>query len=178
MIKNDNSNKKIEIWFQDEARVGQHGTLERVWARTGTRPRALQDMRFENAYIFGGICPGENKAEAIVMTKTGKKETEAHLEAISLRVSEGSHAVIIMDGAPWHKSLKTPQNITIVILPPYSPELNPSENVWDYIRSNFLSNRVYNTLESIIDACCDAWNAFTSIPGRIKSIGTREWATI
>lgn len=135
-------------------------------------------MRFKNAYIFGAICPAENKAEALVLTTTGKQETEEHLKAISARVNENSHAVLIMDRAPWHKSLKTPDNITIIFLPSYSPELNSQENIWDYIRSNFLSNRVYDTLEEIINACCDAWNAFTAIPEKIKSIGTRVWATI
>ena len=102
-----------------------------------------------------------------------------HLAEISRCVTPGAHAVVTLDGAGWHQSgdkLKIPDNISLLKLPPYSPEINPAENVWEYLRQNQLSNRVYENYEAIVDACCDAWNKLTAEPGRITSIATRDWA--
>ena len=84
-----------------------------------------------------------------------------------------------MDGAGWHQPgdrLKVPDNISVLLLPPYSPQLNPQENIWQYLRQNYLSNRVFESYEAIVDACCDAWNALIAQPDRITSIATRDWA--
>ena len=72
--------------------------------------------------------------------------------------------------------LVLPDNISLLPLPPYSPELNPVENIWQYLRQNHLANRVFDTYDAILDACCDAWNALTGMPDTIRSIATREWA--
>jgi transposase len=70
-----------------------------------------------------------------------------------------------------------PDNISLLKLAPYSPKINPAENVWEYLRQNQLSNRVYENYEAIVEACCDAWNKLTAETGRIKSTATREWAS-
>ena len=69
-----------------------------------------------------------------------------------------------------------PANITLLPLPPRSPELNPVENVWQFLRDNWLSNRVYHSYDDIVAHCCDAWNNLTDQPERIRSIGQRTWA--
>jgi transposase len=82
-------------------------------------------------------------------------------------------------GAGWHqrgRRLKVPENISLLSLPPYSPELNPVENVWRYLKQNFLSNRVFDTHDNIVDAWCSAWNTLMAAPDRIRSIAQREWA--
>ena len=102
-----------------------------------------------------------------------------HLAEISGQVASGAHAVVILDGAGWHQTggqLRVPDNISLLSLPPYSPELNPVENIWQFLRQNYLANRVYDTYEAIVDACCDAWNALAAMPDRITSIATRAWA--
>lgn len=102
-----------------------------------------------------------------------------HLAEISSQVAPGAHAVIILDGAGWHQAgakLRIPDNISLLPLPPYSPELNPVENIWQFLRQNYLANRVYDTYEAIVDACCNAWNALTAAPDRITSIASRGWA--
>ncbi|SFG48018.1 DDE superfamily endonuclease [Novosphingobium sp. CF614] len=105
-----------------------------------------------------------------------------HLLEISINVTPGAHAVLVIDGAGWHQTgdkLCVPDNITLLHLPPYSPELNPVENVWAYLRGNKLSNRVFDTYDAILDACCDAWNWFiANDPQQITSIGSRPWATV
>jgi transposase len=102
-----------------------------------------------------------------------------HLQEISTQVAPGAHAVLIVDGAGWHKPggrLNIPENVSLLFLPPYSPELNPVENIWQFLRQNFLSNRVYATYEAIVDACCDAWNKLIAVPERIRSIAARDYA--
>lgn len=170
--------KPIEIWFQDEARVGQKGTVTRLWARKGTRPRALRDTRYEWAYLFGAVCPARGVGAGIVMPYANTEAMNEHLKEIGKAASPGAHAVLVLDGAGWHGSqeLVLPENITLVMLPPYSPELNPVENIWEYLRKNKLANRLYQTYEDIVDACCEAWNSLMATPERIASIATRSWA--
>ena len=105
---------------------------------------------------------------------------QAHIDEIGQTVTPGSHAVLLLDRAGWHTTdkLEVPKNITLILLPSRSPELNPVENVWAYLRSNKLSNRVFDTYEAIVDACCDAWNWLIAQPDRIASIGTRSWAQV
>lgn len=103
-----------------------------------------------------------------------------HLEEISKAVQPGAHAALIFDGAGWHggEELVVPENITTVTLPAYSPELNPVENVWEYLRKNKLANRLYKTYEDIVAACCDAWNALMAAPDTIATLTRREWAKV
>jgi DDE superfamily endonuclease len=172
--------KPIEIWFQDEARVGQKGTLTRLWARKGTRPRAVRDTRYEWAYLFGAVCPERATGAGLVMPYANTEAMNKHLEEISKAVSPGAHAVLLHDGAGWHssKGLTVPANITTITLPPYSPELNPVENVWEYLRKNKLANRLYETYEDIVEACCEAWNALMATPDCIASTTLRSWAEV
>jgi len=101
-----------------------------------------------------------------------------HLEEIAKAVAPGAHAVLVLDGAGWHGSreLIVPDNLTLIPLPPYSPELNPVENIWEYLRKNKLANRLYQTYGDILEACCEAWNSLMAMPEQIASIATRSWA--
>lgn len=101
-----------------------------------------------------------------------------HLDEISKNVTPGAHGVVLMDGAGWHKAhaLKLPDNLSTVLIPPYSPELNPAENIWQFLRQAYLSNRIFETYEAIVEACCTAWNKLVAESGRIQSIATRKWA--
>ena len=104
-----------------------------------------------------------------------------HLAAISARVAPGAHAVMPVDGAGWHQPggrLRVPDNITLLRLPPYSPELNPVENVWAYLRSNKLSNRVFAGYDAVVEACCEAWNWLMAQPERLTAIATRDRARV
>ncbi len=170
--------KKIEIWFQDEGRIGQKNKITRRWARRGSRPRAPHDQRTKWVYIFGAICPAKGTAAGLVMPYCDTHAMQAHLQEISQAVESGAHAVLILDQAGWHMSAKlvAPDNITLLPLPPRSPELNPVENVWQFMRDNWLSNRVFQNYDDILDHCCEAWNKLAGQPWRIMSIGMRNWA--
>ena len=105
----------------------------------------------------------------------------SHLAEISTQVAEGAMAVLICDGAGWHQTggeLVVPDNLVLLHLPPYSPELNPMENVWDYLRQNKLCALVWDSYEDIVEACKTAWNWLIADPARITSIGQRDWACV
>jgi len=89
-----------------------------------------------------------------------------HLEEISGAVAPDAHAVVVMDQAGWHTSgkLDVPANVSILALPSRAPELNPVENVWHFMRDNWLSNRVFNSYDDIVDHCCEAWNKLVPQP--------------
>jgi len=103
-----------------------------------------------------------------------------HLAEIGRRVAPGAHAALVIDGAGYHVAarLAVPRNITLIRLPPYAPELNPIENVWEYLRGNKLAITVFDDYDDIVDKTCGAWNFFEQDPNRIASITTRTWATV
>ena len=105
---------------------------------------------------------------------------QLHLDEISRHVARRAHAVVLLDRAGWHTTgnLKVPRNLTLIFLPSRAPELNPVENVCQYLRSNWLSNCVFEDHDAIIDAACEAWNRLIDQPQTITSIGMREWAHI
>ena len=168
----------IELWWQDEARVGQKNKIARRWARRGTRPRAPHDQRTSSAYIFGAICPKEGKGAALGLPRCDTQAMSLHLAEVAQAVAPGAHGVMLMDRAGWHcaKDLVVPDNLTLVLLPARSPELNPVENIWQFLRDNWLSSRVFASYRDIVDHCCDAWNRLTDQPWLIMSIGLRDWA--
>ena len=165
---------------KDEARIGQKNGQVRQWARRGTRPRQPADQRYENAYLFGAICPARGVGAALALPYADTEAMQMHVDEVSRRVARGAHAVLLLDRAGWHTTdkLNIPKNMTLIFLPSRSPELNPVENVWQYLRANWLSNRVFETYDDIIDAACDAWNKLTAAPEVITSIGMRKWAHI
>jgi transposase len=159
----------------------------------------VRDNRHISTYIFGAICPDRAVGAALIIPPTASPtgncrwslklsspyaNTEAmnrHLEEISQTVSPGAHALLVCDGASWHQrgqNLSVPNNITLLSLPAYSPELNPMENVWAYLRQNKLCALVWETYDDILDACQSALQFLVNDPDRIRSIGTRKWEAV
>jgi hypothetical protein len=178
IAQNEAAGQRIEIWFQDEARIGQKNKITRRWAERGTRPVAAHDQRTASAYLFGAICPQDGKGAALVLPRCDIAAMNRHLAEIATMVAPGAHAVLLCDQAGWHVSERVvvPANVTLLPLPPKCPELNPVENLWQYMRDNWLSNRVFASYKNIVDHCCYAWNKLIAQPWTIMSIGFREWA--
>src|SRR5947208_3574319 len=170
--------RRVDLQALIEARVGRQGTLTRVWARRGTRPRAPRDRRYTWAYLFGAVCPERAVGAALVLPYADAAATGLHLAEIGRAVAPGAHAVVVLDRAGWHGAgdLVVPENLTLLPLPSYSPELNPVENVWEYLRQNKLSHRVWEGYDAIVATCCEAWNWLVAAPDRLASITRREWA--
>ena len=137
-----------------------------------------RDQRYDNAYLFGAICPARGVGAALALPYADTNMMQLHLDEISRNVAEGAHAVLLLDRAGWHTTgkLDVPKNITPIFLPSRAPELNPVENVWQYLRQNWLSNTVFENYDAILDAACDAWRRLIAQPERITSIGMRDRA--
>jgi hypothetical protein len=141
----------------------------------------LRDNRHDTAYLFGAICPERGIGAAIITPAANSECMSLHLAEISSQVTHGAVAAVICDGAGWHATggeLNIPDNIVLLPLPPYAPELNPMENVWEYLRGNKLSAGLWDSYDAILRACADAWNWLIADPDRIRSIGSRQWATV
>ena len=141
----------------------------------------VRDKRHDSAHLFGAICPARGVGAAIIMPAANTEAMNEHLKEISTQVLPGAHAILVCDGTGWHQQggkLIVPDNITPLPLPSYSPELNPMENVWEYLRANKLCNLVWDSYGAIVAACKDAWHFLVNDPDRIRSIGTREWACV
>jgi hypothetical protein len=130
--------------------------------------------------LFGAICPARGVGAALAMPYADTQAMQLHLDEISRSVARRAHAVLLLDRAGWHTTgnLRVPRNMTLIFLPSRAPELNPVENIWQYLRANWLSNRVFETYEAIIDAACEAWRNLVAEPLTITSIGMRDWAHI
>ena len=133
---------RVDIWFQDEARFGQQNTTTRLWAKTGSRPRAIKQQQFEYAYLFGAVCPATGETEALITPYVNKEITNDIAAEFD--------------------------NLSIMKLPPYSPELNPVEQVWQWLRQNKLANRCFKHYEDIVESCSDAWNDTNYINSLIR----------
>jgi DDE superfamily endonuclease len=161
------------------ARIGQKNGQVRQWAKRGTRPRQPADQRCDNAYLFGAICPARGVGAALAPPYADADMMQLHLDEISRNVAEGAHAVLLLDRAGSHTTSKLEvDNIAPIFLPSRAPELNPVENVWQYLRQNWLSNTVFQHYDAIVDAAGKAWRNMIAEPDKITSIGMRDWANV
>ena len=170
--------ERVELWFADEARVGQKGRVTHVWYQRGQRPRGLREHRFASAHLFGAVCPERGTGVALVLPEASTAAMDLFLAELGAAVPAGTHALLVLDRAGWHVSrdLAVPANLTLVHLPPYSPELNPVEHVWLYLRERWLSHRVLaGGYGAVVDAACAAWNALRAEPGRLRSLTSYPW---
>ena len=169
--------KRIVLYFQDEARIGNKGRVCHRWWVKGERPPGLCDRRFEWAYIFAAVRPATGEDFALVLPTVSAIAMNRFLEAFAETLPADVHAAIVLDQAGWHgaAALDVPDKLTLVPLPPYSPELNPIERVWLHLRERYLSLRLLDDYDAILDACCNAWNALTAEPGRLKSLTAFPW---
>lgn len=160
--------------------MGQQGTLTRVWVPKGMRFRLTRQQQFLNAYLFGAVCPARDVGAALVLPYANTAAMKEHLGEIALHVPTGRHGVVVLDQARWHtaRHLHIPANLSLLPLPPYSPELNPQENVWEVLRADALANRCFDSIDHIVDAACEAWQNFIAVPNKIKSLCSRDWAVV
>lgn len=170
----------LDIWVQDESRIDQQGSLTRIWAPKGTRPRKVKQGQFIYSYIYGASCPNTGDSFGLILPATNTDCMQTYLDALSEHIQKGRHVALIVDNAGWHtsKRLKIPKNITLIPLPPYSPELNPMEQVWQWMKHNYLSNICFDNYQNILDKLTQAWNAFANNIELVKSICQRNWFNV
>lgn len=148
-----------------------------MWAERGSRPRAVHQTEYQWTYFFGTVCPATGDSNGWIMPRADTEIMNIQLRDFSQQLTPNVHAMLVLDRAGWHKSktLEVPENITLLLLPPYSPELNPVELIWRYMRQRYLSNRVYLNETMLEEAVGDAWNRLVSNPKQIVSICSFDW---
>lgn len=174
-VTDQHPGRSVEVWFQDEARFGQQGTLTHVWADQGSRPTAVKQTEYEWLYVFAAVNPATGESSAILTPTVHTDYMNAHLQAISRQVGPSRHVVLMLDRAGWHvaKALAVPDNLTLLHLPPYSPELNPVERLWAFLKSHYLSNRVFADYDHLFTAVKAAWLELDDL--RLQSLTRTSW---
>lgn len=154
----------------DEARFGQKGRVCHCWFTRGERPPGLCDQRYSWTHLFAAVRPATGEAFALVLPEVSVKAMNAFLAQFAVTLAKDEQAVLVLDRAGWHrtKRLVIPINITLVWLPPYSPQLNPVERLWLFLRERHLSHRLLDTYDAVVNALCRAWNELTA--ERIRSL--------
>lgn len=158
-MKEKHPGKRLRWFVQDEARIGQQGTLTRVWAPTGSRPSVIRQTEYQWVYLWAAVEPATGQSAAMITPTVNTELMSQFLAGLSTMAAADEQIVLALDNAGWHvaKALKVPANITLLFFPPYSPELNPAENVWAWLRSHHLSNRVYRDYDHLLKATDEAW---------------------
>jgi transposase len=158
-VKREHPGKTVRWFVSDEARIGQKGTLTRVWAPTGSRPTLLKQCEYDWLYLWAAVDPSSGDSIAMITPTVNTELMQTFIDGLSGHVKANEQAILVLDNAGWHvaQALKVPGNITLLHLPPYSPELNPTENLWHHLRSRYLSNRVYRDYTELLHATDEAW---------------------
>ncbi|WP_165813831.1 IS630 family transposase [Terrimonas sp.] len=165
------------LWFEDEARFGRINNLSRCWVSTGQRAVVTQQLIREYTYAYTAVCPANGQCFSIISPVNNTDAMNIFLDQLSQKYSI-HNLIIILDGAGWHtsKSLKIPANIALLRLPPYSPELNPVEHLWDYIREQKgFNNHTFNSLKHVEDQLELALKQIANENDIIKSLCNFSW---
>jgi transposase len=173
----DHPGQEVRVYFQDEARFGTQGTITRVWARRGSRPRAVRQNGRQWLYVLMAVCAATGTASALIMPELNTAVVNLFLEQFSHGLPTGVHAVLIWDGAGFHtgKDLVVPGNVSLIQLPPYSPELNPVENLWHYLRSHHWSNREYEGYTGLQEEAVRSVRAVCQDAEKLKTICNADY---
>jgi transposase len=158
-----------ELWFFDESRFGTHSKIGHGWFKTGIRTPVKIKLGYKNFYLYSAASPKTGKEFTLLLPKVNIDCMNIFLREFA-KVNLERKITIVMDGAGWHKSDKLiiPKNIRIIILPSYSPELNPTEKLWQYIKDHTIKNRIYKTICELENVVCEFVKTLT--PEIIKSI--------
>jgi len=148
-----------------------------VWADRGSRPTAPKQTAYGNLHVLTAVCPASGRAEGLISPRLNASVVQVFLDGLSATIPAGVHVVLVWDGAGYHvaKGLRMPANLTVLGLPPYSPELNPVERLWLYLRQHHWSNRVYRDVDAVEEAAMAGWRAVCLVPAKIRSICRCEY---
>jgi transposase len=171
-VAEQHPDKTIEVWFQDEARFGQQGTVTRKWARKGSRPPAVKQTRYDYLYVLGAACPATGQTVGLLSPHLNTDVVNRFFKQFTKEVDPEVHVVMFWDQAGFHtaKKLEPPPNLTLIPLPPYCPELNPIENLWHYLRSHHWSNHAFEDYDALRQAACEAWQTSCLDPSLIQTV--------
>src|SRR4051812_17439271 len=175
----EHPSQRLQVWCQDEARVGQKGRTTRIWYERGMRPPGVVDQRYTSLYLFAASRPGTDEAFALALPRADAGTMGVFLHYFSDQLAPDVHAVLILDQAGWHdeRALRVPRNVTLPPLPTASPELNPVERIWLYLRERYLSHRILADYDALLAATYRAWNKLLAEKGRLASLTAYPYLT-
>jgi hypothetical protein len=162
--------------FQDEARFGRISSARRCWAPRGLRPRVPAQIVREYTYAYAALSPHDGVMDSLVLPQVNAAAMSLFLEEVSSRHSD-EFILMVMDGAGWHKALDLviPDNMHMVFLPPYSPELNPVEHLWEHIREKWFPNLVFRSMKGVEDRLVEALASLENSPATMASLTGFSW---
>ena len=162
--------------FQDEARFGRINHPRRCWAPKGIRPHVPAQMIYEYTYVYAAICPQDGVLDSLILPRVDAEAMSIFLREVSSRHPD-AYVIMVADGAGWHRAndLKIPENICLVSLPPYSPELNPVEHLWDEIREKWFGNEVFRDMDGVENQLLNALVCLENDPERVRSLAGFDW---
>jgi hypothetical protein len=168
--------KVLKVFFQDEARFGRINDPSRCWAPFGIRPVVCKQIIREYTYVYGAISPFDGDACYLILPAMDAVCMNIFLKELSTRYKD-NFLLVVWDGAPCHSEgvLKVPANIMVAALPPYSPQLNPSENNWDDMREKFFPNLVFDSMDAVEKKLVEACNFYENNKEIIKSMAGWKW---
>lgn len=166
----------LRVMFQDEARFGRINDPQRCWAPPGIRPVVKKQMVREYTYAYSAISPKDGVADFLILPAMRAGIMSKFLEEVSNR-HQNEFILMVYDGAPCHSinALTLPKNIMIVKLPPYSPELNPTEHIWDDMREKFFGNHLFNSMDAVEKKLSEACVFYETSPEIVQSIAGFPW---
>jgi len=168
--------RPIRLMFQDEARFGRISQCRRCWHKKPERPIVKAMLTYEYTYAYGAVSPLDGKFDALLLPQVNSECMQVFLDQISQRYPD-ENIIMIVDGAGWHKSraLTFPANLKLHFLPPYSPELNPQEHLWDELREKGFHNKAFDSMDALENVLVDQLLILENNPNRVKSITAWDW---
>lgn len=168
--------RPIRLMFQDEARFGRINDPRRCWAPKGCRPEVGMQIVREYTYAFGAASPHDGVLDTLVLPVVTAEAMSIFLAEVARRHPE-EFILMFLDGAAWHRanSLVIPENMKLEALPPYSPQLNPMEHIWDEVREKWFTNEVFDSLDGVEDRLVEALAALERDQDLVASTTGFDW---
>ena len=170
--------RSVRLMFQDEGRFGLLGKPRRCWAPAGVRPVVGARLLRKFSYAFAAVSPHDGVMDSLILPWVNASTMSMFLATVSQRHTD-EYIVMVMDQAGWHiaHELEVPKNMRLVLLPPYSPQINPAEHIWDALRENCIGNTVFASLDAADKALSKGLRSLESDPERMQSLTGFEWIT-
>jgi transposase len=166
----------VRVMFQDEARFGRITDPRRCWAPAGVRPEVSAQVVREYEYAFAAVSPHDGSLDTLVLPSVNTEAMNVFLAEVSQRHAN-EFILMVLDGAGWHraKRLQVPANMRLIALPPWSPQLNPVEHLWDEVREKWFANRVFASLSAVEEQLITALKTLEEDAPQVASLTGFDW---
>jgi len=170
------TSRPLRLMFQDEARFGRISDTRYCWARRPMRPTVKAMLVYQYTYAYGAVSPMDGRFDSLVLPQVNTECMQLFITEIAMRYPQ-ENIVMVVDGAGWHKSKSfvLPENLRLYFLPPYSPELNPQEHIWDELREKYFHNQAFDSMDALEEQLLKGLRNLEQSPETVKSIAGWNW---